>query len=111
MKPARIDHANVFDGYKDVVVEMDLTDEDKEAIHKYHKEKYSEDYNVSDVSMLVYVKFESEKATDILYVAYYPEQIGETEYPFEHMNKDTVNECMKFVTENYFGNEEKYENV
>jgi len=105
MKPLRIDHANVFDDFKDVLVEMDLTNKDKTSIWEYE----GRTYNVLDVSMLVWVNVEDGKATGINYVAYYPEERGEYPYEIELMDNEVLDECIKFVNENYFGNEEKYD--
>ncbi len=105
MKPLRIDHANVFDDFKDVLIEMELTDKDKEDIWKFDGCTYDK----SDVAMLVWVNVENDEANGINYVAYYPEDRGEYTYYTELMDDEVLDECIKFVTENYFGNEEKYD--
>ena len=110
MKPIRIDHANIFDDFKDVLVEMELTKEDKEAIEIYNNLAYKgQPYDPDDVSVLVWVKVEDSKATGINYIAYYPEDHGEIEYPIENLSDDEIQSCIDYVNENYFGNEEKYD--
>ena len=39
MKPIKIDHANVFDDFKDVLVDIELTKEDKESFFNYIRPK------------------------------------------------------------------------
>ena len=109
MKVIGIDHANVFFNHKDVLVEIELTDEDKEKIWGYHLSFYDDPYDMQDVSMLVWVTVNGKTATGINYVAYYPEDQGETEYPIKFMDEDIVIDCLRFVNKNYFGNEDKYD--
>ena len=110
MKPIEIDHANVFDDFKDVLLDIELTREDKETIETYHRlERNDEPYNMENVSMLIWVNVEDGKVNGINYVAYYPEEQGETYYPIELLDEDVINECIQFVNDNYFGNEEKYD--
>lgn len=110
MKPIAIDHANVFDDFKDVLVELELTNEDKERIKKFHLEYEREDYDTDDVSVLVWVNVENKEAIGINYAAYYPAEMGERELPVLRMFQDGITEdCVKFVKENYFGNEEEYD--
>lgn len=110
MKPISIDHANVFDDFKDVLVNVDLTREDKEVIEIYNRfEQSGEPYDVDDISMLIWVNVENEKATGINYVAYYPEDQGECPYPIELLDDNLIDECIQFVNDNYFGNEDQYD--
>ena len=110
MKPIRIDHANVFDDFKDVLVNIELTKKDKEVIEIYDRlECNGEPYDIEDVSMIVWVNVKNEMATGINYVAYYPAEYGECPYPIEMLDNTFIDECIKYVNDNYFGNEEMYD--
>ena len=109
MNPVRIDHANIYDNEKRVVVELQLSREDREEISIYNTETYGDTYDISDVSMLVWVLVIDNKVIKVDYAAYYPEDKGERDYPVELISKNVLNECIQFVNENYFGNEDKYD--
>ena len=113
MKPYKIVHCNVnIDGTKNVVVDISLTDIDKEKIHKYHIETYEEDYDVQDVSMLVWIHIDNDgKVNGYGYneACYYPAEQGETFYNNKFLPNELEEECIEFVKENYFGNESVYD--
>lgn len=110
MKPIRIDHANVFDDFKDVLVDIELTNEDKKVIEKYNRfECNGEPYDIEDVSMIIWVNVEGKKATGINYIAYYPAEYGECPYPIEKLDDTFIDECIKYVNDNYFSKEEIYD--
>lgn len=113
MKPNKIEHCNVnCDGTKNVVVNIALTDEDKEALHKYHIETGGEDYDPIGVSMLVWISInENGKTEGYSYdeACYYPGEQGETYYDNKFLPDGLETECVEFVRANCFGNESKYD--
>ena len=109
MKPVQIDHANIYHNEKRVLVELELSEEDRNRLSVYNKKTYDDTYDISDISMLVWVLVIDNKVVKVDYAAYYPEDKGERDYSVELMDDDVINECIQFVNENYFGNEDKYD--
>ena len=113
MKPKVIDHVDQMTDYKRVVVEIDLTDEDKKMIHDLHVEYGGRDYNADNVSLLVFVNYE-DKGNGNLYFgyltqSYYPEEQGEMEIGNNRLPDGFEQECCNFVRANYIGHEDEYE--
>lgn len=112
MKPISIDHANIFEHSKVVLMNIDLSYEDKKLIHKYHIENGGEYYDIDDVSMLAFIKIESDgKVSGYNYdsQSYYPEMMGEYYIENDVLPNELQQELIDFVKVNYFGNEEKYD--
>lgn len=114
MKPISICHANVFEDKKHILINVFLTDEDKELIYKYHMSKNPDsDYKKEDVSMLAFVKLQYGEVNILTFenACYYPETQGEMEIPNKYLTKEFMKECTKFILFNYYGNEAKYDNA
>lgn len=109
MKPISIEHANEFGDFQDVLINMELSEDDKVALHTYHTQDCDKtSYDYDDISMIIYVNVENSKATGINFVAYYPAEQGENEYPTEKLDDKTTESCIDFVASNYIGNEKYY---
>ena len=112
MKPYEISHCNVNGSTKDVVVRIELDSEDKAKLHQYHIENDGEDYDPNDVSMLVWIYIdENGEVNGYSYqeASYYPEEQGEIYYNNMFLPMQLEEECIEFVKNNYFGNEERYD--
>ncbi len=112
MKPTSICHANKYETKKHILINVFLTDEDKELIYKYHmKSNPDSDYKKEDVSMLAFIELQYGEINKLnfLYACYYPETQGEMEIPNKYLTDDFMKECAKFVIFNYYGNEAKYD--
>ena len=113
MKPYEIDHCNVSrNGTKDVVVDIDLTDEDRKKIYEYHISNGGEDYDVNDVSMLVWIYFDKNgNINGYSYdeACYYPAEQGEMHYDNKFLPDELEEQCIEFVKENYIGYEKMYD--
>lgn len=112
MKPISICHANKYDTKKHILINVFLTDEDKELIYKYHMEKYPDNkYNKEDISMIAFIELQYGEINilNFLNVCYYPEEQGEMEIPNEYLTEEFIKECTKFILFHYFGNEAKYD--
>ena len=115
MKPVEIRHGNMdffFEKHRVVVVEIALTDEDKDMIHNYHISSNGDDYDKDDVSLLAYIDVENGKArwNDLTYnCCYYPEDFGEHDIRNDVLPKGFTQECVEFVQTNYIGHEDQYE--
>lgn len=115
MKPVEILHANMdycHKNHKVIVVDIALTDEDKDMIHNYHISSNGYDYDKDDVSLLAYIDIEDGKVrwNDTTYnCSYYPEDFGEHDIRNDVLPKGFIQECVEFVRKNYFGNESKYD--
>lgn len=114
MKPVGIYHINMnHDGDRIAVVDIELTDDDKQMIHDYHmSEDGAEDYDEDDVSMLVYINITPDNRIWGFHYceqSYYPEDYGEHEIDNKVLPNDLEELCVDFVKENYIGHEDEYE--
>lgn len=110
MKPIAIDHANVFDDFKDVVVDIELSRYDKALLYVNHIDNGDYDYDMNDVSMLFFVNVDTKtnEVTGINAITYYPEDYGERDYPWK-IEQHIVNDVLQFVRNHYIGSEDKYD--
>ena len=102
MKPIRISHANPSEDGYDVVVEIDLTAEDKKIIHDLHVKEGYEDYDVDDVSFLVWIYVDNNgnvEGYSFGEASYYPAEQGEMYYENELLPPELEQECVQFVRE------------
>ena len=114
MKPVSISHANVslVNSFKIVVVEVELTPQDKDMIHSYHLAHNDFDYDKDDVSFLAFIHVDAEGlVTGYHYKdnCYYPEGYGELLINNDNLPKELEQECIDFVKSHYVGNESKYD--
>lgn len=105
-------HYNKFENTNDVLLDVGLKEEEKQKIHKYYLEHYSNskiwDYNVQDVSLIVFVMVE--KNTDkILSVDtyFYPSDFGECLIK-GFLSEEDIQKCIRYVQENFIGKEHQY---
>lgn len=113
MKPISILHKNFRQDGVDVVIEVYLTKEDKEMIHKVHIDCGNLDYDVYDVSMLVWIFVnDNNEINGYTYneysAVYYPAEQGEILYDNDLLPDGFEQECIQFVKDNYIGNENDF---
>lgn len=114
MKPIKISHANTFwdEPYKVVVVDIELTDEDKEMIYKYHMDCGNDSYDEEDVSMLAFIHIDLDgnvKGYHYKEQCYYPEERGEYDIDNKILLGNLEKECIEFVKKNYIGHEAEFD--
>ena len=95
---------------KDVLLDIDLSKEEMVRIHDHYKNEASElnnpDYDVEDVSVIVYVTVKGEETREVD-TYYYPSDFGE--HRMNHLfTKEEVEECIRYVKENFIGKEQNY---
>lgn len=103
MKPIRILHGNMTVQGVDVVVEIELNNEDKNKIHDLHIKNGLTDYDVDDVSFLVWIYVDRNgniEGYSFNEASYYPAEQGEHYYENELLPRELENDCIKFVKEN-----------
>ena len=103
MKPIKIHYANKKINGIDVVVEIELSTDDKKALHDFHLKNGYEDYAIDDISFIVWIYVDN---NGIVYgysyseASYYPAEQGETYYDNNLLPSELEQECIQFVKDN-----------
>ena len=111
MKINSIIHYNKLgNGLKDVLLDIELSSDEKIKIHDHYTNESSElndpDYDVEDVSVIVYVTVKEGEIREVD-TYYYPSDFGE--HRMNHLfSKEEVEECIRYVKENFIGKEQNY---
>lgn len=112
MKIKEIIHANmVKEVDRDVLLDIDLTESDKEKLYRHHMEHNRESYSMDDVSMIVWILVEYGEETNVRYngAAYFPAEQGETGLESCMLTDEFKSECVEYVREHYIGKENEFE--
>ena len=111
MKINGIIHYNKLgDDLKEVLLDIELSKEETLRIHDHYTSEASElndpDYDVEDVSVIVYVTVKGNDTREVD-TYYYPSDFGE--HRMNHLfSKEEVEECSRYVKENFIEKEQNY---